>query len=151
MLRGIALNRQETSDASRAIDGASGASGDNGGAAGESSNSAASVTVLSTPVCDFRNTFFVRLHNALVADSNDRIIFHVRSPTTPEPPAASGGHGSRGEEIDEGLSSLVPVSRNEWQTMFRNDRKGRGNRAREGLYQNRNVIPTWLGTNPSRA
>jgi hypothetical protein len=54
-------------------------------------------------------------------------------------------------EIDQlknydGLVSLSRVNRIERQTPFRNDRKGRvDQRQRNGPYQSRNVIPTWLG------
>jgi hypothetical protein len=49
------------------------------------------------------------------------------------------------KKIAKGLSSLLPVNRNEWQTVFCNDRKGPAELRAMKLYQNRNVIPTWLG------
>ena len=52
----------------------------------------------SSPACDFQNAFFVRLHDIFVADPDDRVIFHVRSPTTPEPPLHHQGDTVRTEK-----------------------------------------------------
>jgi len=45
---------------------------------------------------------------------------------------------------DERLGSLSRVNRIEWQKIFRNAGKGHPDPASKSLYQNRNVMPTWL-------
>ena len=92
--KGISLNRQGTLDGSgmtlgsRAVDGSASTSG---GASGgrlriQQFGRVGDKPGRLSPAGNFQDALFVRLHDVLVADPDNRIIFHLGSPKLPEPP-----------------------------------------------------------------